>query len=428
MGLVLRKLTDRAIKAAEQGRHGDGDGLFLEVSAKGAKSWLLRFQLAGQRRDMGLGRYPEIGLADARRLAADARAKIARGVDPIDARKAAKQAARPVPLFKEVAETVVADETRKSSNAKVGYRWGLLLGEKYSAPLLNRRISEITASDIAKHLKPLWHEKPETASKYLDALRRLFEVARIRLRDEHGINFQNPATWADLRASGFESARKLTRGHHPSLRYSEMPAFMAALREQPGVAAMMLEFVILTCVRSGAARLARWNEFDLDQAVWTVPLSSLKDRKHRSENFRVPLSSCVVEILREAQSLRLAENDIVFPSPRGKVFTDMAMAAVLKRMNGNDRNNPLWRDPSDGRAITTHGFRATFKTWCEESMTFPHNVVEQALGHQIGTEVERAYRRTDVLEARRKLMDAWAQHCEPSQGSDNVLAFERKNA
>jgi integrase len=354
----MAKLTDRAIKAAGPGRHGDGGGLFLEVSAGGSKTWLLRFQLAGKRRDMGLGSYPEIGLANARALAAEARGMIARSIDPVDARRAARRAAKPIPLFREVAADVIAEEQSKSSNANVRRQWAHRLGEAYCKPLLNRPVNEITATDISRLLKPHWRRVPEASRKLLIALRRVFEVARIRLRDEHNIEFANPALWDDLRAIGFEPPRKLSRGRQPSLPYARMPEFMTALREQTGVAAMMLEFVALTCVRSGAARLARWDEFDLDQSIWTIPLSSLKDRHHRDEPFKVPLSCRAVEILREMLKLRQEGSDIVFPAPRGGQFTDMAMAAVIRRMNALTMR---WIDPADGRPITPHGFRSTFR-------------------------------------------------------------------
>jgi len=421
----MGRLTDKAVKAAGAGKFVDGDGLMLVVSTTGARRWVLRYQLAGKRRDAGLGSYPEIALADARRLAAEARALAAKGIDPIAQRKADRMAARPLPTFAQIAAVVIADQKAKTTNAKVAYRWELLLGPKYSRSLLKRVVSEITPSDIARHLKPLWIAKPETARKYLAMLRKVFEVARIQLRDEHGIVFQNPATMADLKAIGFEPAARLVRGHHPSLHYTQMTAFLGELSKQGGVAPLMLEFIILTAVRSGAARAAKWDEFDLDQAVWSIPLSSLKDRKHREQVFRVPLSPRALAILDEAKTMRGKDN-LVFPSPMRKPFSDQATARVIETMNGDGLGEPQWVDPSDGRQITTHGFRATFKTWCEEIATFPHNVVEEALGHQIGTAVERAYRRTDLLDARRKLMATWAQHCEPSQAGDNQLASEHK--
>lgn len=417
----MGKLTDRAVKAAGPGRHGDGDGLFLEVSAKGAKSWLLRFQLAGKRRDMGLGRYPEIGLADARRLAAEARALIARGIDPITQRESNRRRARSIPTFREIAAEVIAEAQKRTLNSKVAYQWERHLGPAYSGPLLDRPVNEITTVDVAAVLRPVWREKPEVARKLYPAIRRVFEAARIRLRDEHGIVFANPALWADLKAMGFEQPQALTRGRHPSLPYPKMPDFMVALREQCGAAARLLEFAILTNVRSGSARAAAWDQFDLDAAVWRVPVPNLKDKKHRTEAFRVPLSPRAVDILAEMAKLR--SGPLVFPAPRGKMFSDAAMGALIKRMN---EPSLVWLDPSDSRPVVPHGFRATFKTWADETEQFRDSVIEEAMGHQVGNKVERAYRRTDVLEQRRSLMKAWANHCEPKTG--NVVAFERKGS
>jgi integrase len=203
-----------------------------------------------------------------------------------------------------------------------------------------------------------------------------------------------------------------------------MAAFMADLRARDAVAARALEFLILTNVRTDAVLKAAWDEFDLDQALWTVPLANLKDRKQRKEGFRVPLVERAVEIVRHMQEGRISR--FVFPGQaRGKPLSNMALLTLLKRMNSGAEKN--WIDPAIGRRITAHGFRATFRTWAEEVATFPHAVIEQAMGHQVGTQVERAYRRTDVLDKRRQLMDNWAQWCE-SEPSSNVVQLARANS
>jgi integrase len=402
----MGRLTDRAVRAASEGRHGDGDGLHLIVTATGRRNWLLRYQAGGRRRDMGLGTYPAVSLADARDAAASARRQIAQGEDPIDARGAARKAARPVPTFNDVAQLVVAEAQKKSTNAKVRYQWNRHLGPAYCASILDRPVNEITAMDIAVMLRPVWQEKPEVARKLYPAVRRVFVHARIMLRDEHGIVMaQNPAHWDDLKAMGFAAPQKLTRGAHPSLPHSQLPAFIQALRQRGGVASFALEFLILTNVRTDAVLKAKWTEFDLNAMVWTVPLANLKDRKHRREGFRVPLTDRSLEILRQMQEVRTS--DYVFPGlAAGKPLSNMALLTLIKRMNGNPPGK--WLDPASGRRITAHGFRATFRTWAEEATGFPHAVIEQAMGHQVGSEVERAYRRTDVLEKRRELMTGWA--------------------
>ncbi len=281
---------------------------------------------------------------------------------------------------------------------------------------------EITTLDVADVLRPIWRTKPEVARKTYPAIRRVFERARIILRDEHGVAMpDNPARWDDLKAMGFEAPAQLSRGRHPSLPHVQMQKFIAALRARSAVASSALEFLILTNARTDAVLKAQWKEFDLDDAVWTVPLASLKDRKHRREPFRVPLSARAVEIAKNVEKARVSS--FVFPGHvRNKPLSNMALLTLLKRMNAGD--SKVWTDSSSGRPITAHGFRATFRTWAEEVATFPHAVVEQAMGHQVGGQVERAYRRTDVLEQRRKLMDAWAAYCEPNAGS-NVVRLAR---
>ena len=418
----MGRLTDRSAKTASTGRRGDGDGLQLVVSESGRRKWVLRYQMNGVRRDMGLGSYPSVGLSDARIAAADARKLIARGVDPLNARKSSRKAERPVPTFGDIAKIVIADAQSKSTNAKVRYQWERHLGTAYSGALLARPVHEITTIDVAAVLAPIWRTKPEVARKLHPAIRRVFEHARIRLRDEHGIAMpDNPARWEDLKAMGFETPVKLSRGNHPSLPYPQMPAFMADLRAREAVSARALEFLILTNVRTDAVLNATWEEFDLEQAVWIVPLVHLKDRAHGKEGFRVPLPSRAVQIVRRMQEARLSP--FVFPGQaRGKPLSNMALLTLLKRMNSGD--DKKWIDSVSRRPITAHGFRATFRTWAEEVATFPHAIIEQAMGHQVGTQVERAYRRTDVLEKRRDLMDAWARHCDCSDGS-KVIAYRQ---
>lgn len=416
----MGKLSDSKVKTAKAGKHGDGDGLTLVVSETGAKKWVLRYQLDGKRRDMGLGPYPEISLAAARLAAASARALAAQGSDPLSAREAARKAARPVPTFAEIAKDVIAEAQARTANEKVRYQIERHLGPAYCKPLLDRPVHEITTVDVAAVLRRVWRTKPEVARKLYPAIRRVFEAARIRLRDEHGITFANPALWADLKAMGFEAPQQLSRGRHPSLPYQQMPEFMAALREREAVAARMLEFLILTNVRSGAARAATFDQFDLEAGVWSIPVANLKDKKTRKEPFRVPLSPRAAEIVKEMAGARASQ--FVFPSPSGRAFTDMATVTLLKRMNTGDVK---WTDPTDGRTIVAHGFRATFRTWAEEAVAFPHHTIEEAMGHVVGGAVERAYRRTDVLEQRRKLMEAWAHHCEPSAGA-NILKFTKQ--
>jgi len=436
------------VQTAKPGRHSDGDGLYLVVSKPGLqkagsrkperkkparKKWVLRYQVDGVRKDKGLGAYPAVGLKDARDRASEARRLVARGVDPIEADRAARKAAKPIPTFKEIAKLVIEDAQAKSVNEKVRYQWERHLGPAYCGPLLDRPVHKITALDVAAVLSPVWRSKPEVARKLYPAIRRVFDRARVILRDEHGIAMpDNPSRWDDLKAMGFETPKELTKGNHPSLAHGQMSEFIAALRARKAMAALALELLILTNARTNAVLQAKWPEFDLDKALWNVPLVNLKDREHRKESFEIPLSPRAVEIVREMEKGRVSV--YVFPGQRkAQPLSNMAFLTLLKRMNARPKGEkpdpgakPRWRDRDAGRAITAHGFRATFKTWAEEVATFPHAVIEYAMGHKVGGKVERAYTRTTLLDMRRKLMDAWATYCEPSSADEKVTPLRRK--
>ena len=226
----MARLTERGVQTAKSGRHSDGGGLQLVVSETGRKKWVLRYQLGGVRRDKGLGSYPEVGLKEARSRAASDRALISKGLDPIEEQRRARKTSKPVPTFGDIAQLVIADAQNRSI-AKVRYQWDRHLGEVYSGPLLARPVHEITTVDVAAVLRPVWRTKPEVARKLYPAIRRVFERARILLRDEHGIAMpDNPALWADLKAMGFDTPAQLSKRRHPSLPYTQMPEFMADLR------------------------------------------------------------------------------------------------------------------------------------------------------------------------------------------------------
>jgi integrase len=396
-------------------------GLWLEPGArKGGGNWALIFTspVTRTRREMGLGVYPSVSIKKARQEGARARLLIDEGKDPIEARKVAKEPATALPTFGDIAKLVITDAQAKSVNAKVRYQWERHLGPAYSIALLDRPVHEITTVEIARALAPVWRAKPEVARKLYPAIRRVFDRARVILRDEYGVEMnRNPAEWSDLKAMGFEKPRELSRGRHPSLPYEQMSEFMSALRARDAVSARLLEFLILTNVRMDTALKATWDQVDLDAALWTIPLANLKDREHRTEAFRVPLSSRAVAIVCEMEQARACA--YVFAGQDGAgPLSNMAPLPFLKRLSSGERK---WLD-EDGRPITAHGFRATFRTWAEEVATVPHAVIEHAMGHRAaaGGKVERAYNRTDLLKKRRELMDAWARHCDPKHGADVI--------
>jgi integrase len=296
----------------------------------------------------------------------------------------------------------------RSTNDKVRYQWELLLGPRYCGPILQNRINEITTLDIERVLRPVWRSKPETGRKLLVRLRRVFDYARVHLRDRNGIVMpHNPAAWQDLRDRGFERITKPSRGRQAALDHAKAPEFLAALRKRKGAAARALEVTLLTGLRTGEVINARWSEMDLKNQVWTIPPERLKDRRTRSEPHRVPVSRELKTVLQTLPKTC----EYVFPSSRpGKPLSNMAMLSLLKKINHHASGKPRWVDPNSGRSITPHGLRSTFRTWGEDA-GFPRDLLEESLGHQIGNAVERAYRRTDSFDRRGTLMQAWANFC-----------------
>jgi integrase len=401
---AARRLSARKVETiAKPGYHADGDGLYLVVEPSGARRWAFIYHSAGKRREMGFGR---MGLKEARETAEEVRRQIRKGVDPISARRHAKANTLAIPTFEAIAGEVIAEAQGRSTNDKVRYQWELLLGPRYCDSILQKRINEITTLDVERVLRPVWWSKPETGRKLLVRLRRVFDYARVHLRDRHGIAMpNNPAAWQDLRDRGFERISKLSRGRQAALDYQQAPEFLAALRQRRGIAARALEVTLLTGLRTGEVIGARWGEIDLEREIWVIPPERLKDRKTRTEPHRVPLSPQVIAILKSLPRLE----EYVFHGLRpGKPLSNMAMLGLLKDMNKPDK--PRWVDPKSSRPITPHGLRASFRTWGED-VGFPRDLLEESLGHQIGTAVERAYRRTDSFDRRRAIMDTWAKFC-----------------
>jgi integrase len=391
----MGKLTARKVETAKPGKYGDGDGLQLAVSPTGAKKWVLRFLWNGRPREMGLGSYPEVGLAEARELALKDRRLARSGVDPIAARKG-----KGVPTFGEFADQVARDLADGFRNDKHKAQWAMTL-KVYAAPLREKPVDKITTEDVLAVLQPIWREKPETASRVRGRIERVLNAAKAK-----GYRTgENPAAWRGHLENLLSKRSRLSRGHHAAMRYQDVPGFISKLREREAVAALALEFAVLTAARSGEVLGARWPEIDLDAKVWIIPAERMKAaREHR-----VPLSEPALAIL-----TRLSEanaSDYVFPGQRaGRPPSVMALEMVLRRM-GIDN-------------ATVHGFRSSFRDWCGNETHFPRELAEHSLAHVIGDAAEQAYRRSDALARRRELMNGWASFCEYSAG-DNVVAFKR---
>ena len=391
-------LKNTQIVSAAPGMHVDGNGLYLSVTRKGAKSWIFRYQIGGKRREMGLGSLVGLPAPEARALAAQLKVKVANGLDPLTERDAERQAAeatarakeaedsRQRQTFRAAAENHIANHAPSWNNAKHIQQWTNTL-KTYAFPKIGATpVDAITTADIVEILKPIWNDKPETAS-------------RVRMRIEAVLNSakalgwrsgENPAIWkGGLDAVLPRSGKIKTVRHHPAMPWAIAPAFMVDLRTREGVGARALQFAILTAARSGEVRGARWDEIDLEEKLWTIPAKRMKAKREH----RVPLSCTAVALLTEMP--RLAGCPLIFPGMHRQPLSDMSLSAVLKRMGLAE--------------FTVHGFRSTFRDWAAER-GFAFDAIEAALAHQIGNKVVVAYLRTDHLEGRKGIMHAWADH------------------
>ena len=404
MAREMNRLPPRAAATiTEPGRHADGGGLYLVVGQGQSRKWVFRFKWHGRLVDMGLGAAASVTLAKARERAGDARKLLVDGINPLEA----KRADQTVPTFGEMADRLVADLGPQWRNEKHRAQWKTTL-EKDAAKLRPIPVDKVETADVLAVLKTIWSTKPETASRLRGRIERVLDAAKAK-----GFRSgENPARWRGHLDHLLPKRQKLTRGHHAALPFEKVPGFITELRAREAVAAMALEFAIYTAARSGEVRDATWAEIDLAAKVWTVPA----DRMKAGREHRVPLSARAVEILEKARDLSSGEPDaVVFPGIKsGSSLSDAAFDRLLKRMGFKSGE------------LTPHGFRSSFRDWAGEASTFPRELAEAALAHVVGDATERAYRRGDALEKRRKMMDAWARFCEPKAAGSNVTPLARR--
>jgi integrase len=386
------------------GRHAAGDGLYLQISKSGTKAWLLRFMRGGQARQMGLGPVALVTLAEARQKARDARRQLLDGVDPIEERRArrmdvALKAASGV-SFRQCAERYIAAHEPAWRNGKHKAQWRATLAT-YCYPVFGEvAVGAIDVGLVLKAVEPIWTTKPETAGRVRGRIEVILDWATAR-----GYRTgDNPARWKGHLDKLLPARSKIQRvKHHAALPYGEVPSFVALLREREGLSARALEFLILTAARTSEAIGARWSEIDLANQVWIIP----PDRMKGGREHRVPLSDRAVEILEGLPH----EGEFVFPGARaGKPFSNMALLTTLRRMGRGD--------------LTAHGFRSSFRDWAAEMTGFHSDVVEMALAHAVSSKVEAAYRRGDLFEKRRRLMNEWAHECASPIRNGNVVPLK----
>jgi integrase len=403
---VIGRLTALKVeKAREPGMYPDGGGLYVRVTREGTKQWVLRYMLNRRPRWMGLGPVALYGLHEAREKAREARRLRHEGVDPIDARRAERarqrlEEAKSV-TFKQCAEAYINAHRAGWRNDKHAGQWSATLST-YAHPTIGALpVQAIDTALVLKVLEPIWATKPETAGRLRGRLENILDFAKARgYRDG-----ENPARWRghlDKLLPALSKVRQVE--HHAALPYTELPDFLARLREQEGTSARALEVAILTAARTSEILGARWSEVNLREKTWTIPAERMKARREH----RVPLSSRALAILTELQAARESDEAFLFPGGKpGKPLSNMAFLMLLRRMDRTD--------------LTAHGFRATFKTWASERTSFQNEIVEAALAHTIGGKVEQAYRRGDLFDKRQKLMDAWTNFCEQPKSAGKVI-------
>lgn len=392
-----------------QGLHfvGGVAGLALQVLPSGGRSWVLRTKVGSKRRDMGLGGYPDVTLADARAAARAARAKIKGGVDPIEEARALRsllKASQAAALtFEQCAVEYIKAQKSGWRNEKHAQQWTNTL-TTYAYPHLGPiLVRDITLANVLAVLKPIWETKTETASRLRGRIESVLDWATA-----HGYrDGLNPARWRGHLDKLLPKPSKVAKvEHREALDVSEVGAFMAKLRDMDGIGAKALEFAILTAARSGEVRGATWAEFDLTSKMWVIPAARMKAGKEH----RVPLSDEAVRLIEARKPLE--GSPYVFPAPRGGQLSDMTLSAVTRRM---------------GAACVPHGFRSTFRDWVSERTSYPGDMAEMALAHTISDKVEAAYRRGDMLDKRRRMMSDWAKFCAKVEVKGDVIPMTRKN-
>jgi integrase len=384
--MARNRLTTTQCNARRKaGKLADGDGLYLQTSPNGNKSFVFVFIRGKRRREMGLGSFGtgtgQVSLAAARDKADEVRGILGRGGDPFTELSSRRATSRTFGAF---VDEWIAGIEEGWRNDKHRAQWKMTLGTTYCASLRRRPIGEITTDDVIKVLKPIWRTKAETARRIRGRIERALDAARAA-GERSG---ENPARWRGHLSELLSRPEKLQRGHHKAVPYQDVPAFMTRLRAMSSISALSVEFTVLTAARSGETRGAVWAEIEDD--LWVVP----PDRMKGGREHRVPLVPRALDILEAAKKVRLST--FIFPGFRADtMLSDMSLSAVLRRLEVD---------------ATVHGFRSSFRDWAGDATSFPREIAEAALAHLVGDETERAYRRGDALARRRELMDAWAEY------------------
>ena len=397
---------------------GGVTGLYLQITRSGGRSWILRTTVGNARRDIGLGGFPTVTLAQARDKAREARGKIERGVDPVAERQAAKAALIAAAgrglAFEKAMDSYLSAKLDAFKNAKHRQQWRNTLAQ-YALPVLGKMmVQEIDVRDVLRVLQPIWADKTETASRLRGRIESVLSWATVAGHRKG----DNPARWSGNLKELLPAPSKVAKeGNQPALTLEDSPRWFDTLKAREGMGARALEFLTLTAARSQEVRGATWEEIDLAKALWIVPAARMKmGREHR-----VPLTSEAITLLKRLP--RLKDNPLLFPAARGGQLSDMTVSAVMRRMNDSDiaEGGPGFVDRVSKRPAVPHGLRSTFRDWAAERTNFPGEMAEVALAHRIGSAVEAAYRRGDMIEKRRRMMGEWTAFLTRAQKTAKVV-------
>jgi integrase len=416
--LEVRNLSHPSGKGNVLFSVGGVTGLYLQITPGGGRSWILRMTVGKARRDIGLGGFPTVTLAQARDKAREARDKIERGIDPVTERQAAKAALIAAAgrglTFATAMDRYLAAKLDAFKNAKHRQQWQNTLAQ-YALPVLGKMmVQDIDVQDVLRVLQPMRAEKTETASRLRGRIESVLSWATVAGHRKG----DNPARWAGNLKELLPAPSKIAKeGNQPALTLKDAPRWFAALKARDGTGARALEFLALTAARSQEVRGAAWDEFDLDKALWTVPATRMK----MSREHRVPLTAEAMDLLKVLP--RMEGNPLVFPAARGGQLSDMTVSAVMRRMNEGDvaGGDQGFLDRVSKRPAVPHGLRSTFRDWVAERTNFPSEMAEVALAHRISNSVEAAYRRGDMIDKRRRMMAQWAAFLEQSPRSAQVV-------
>lgn len=384
-------------RLSDKGKYPVGRGIYLEISATGAKAWVLRITVGNKRRHIGLGSYPTISLALAREKALLMRDQINQGLDPVEQKKAVRSALKAQQAkevtFKQCALAYIDAHSDGWKNKRTHENWPRSF-EMYAYPAIGGMlVRDIEQAHILQIIEPLWKEKTETAKRLRNRLEQVLDYATAR----HYRTGENPARWKNKLDKILPSPSKIAKvKHHEAIAIDAIPEFMQALQKRIGMGRYCLEFLILTACRSGEARGATWDEVDFENKLWSIP----RERMKSNQPHQVPLSDQAIALLQEIPK---TNSPYIFFSATGGMLSDMTLSSLMRKMDA--------AKTATGKTAVPHGFRSTFRDWAGDKTSYPRELAEAALAHALLNKVEAAYRRSTALEKRREMMQEWANYC-----------------